>query len=221
MNTFSYKKYRKSILVFILFMIWTFSLRMVDRGNIGPEGSVVGFSTLNLWFKNLIGTHLSYYYITDGLSIIPLLIVVTNALKGLKQLIERKSLKKMDKSILSLGFFYIAVFSFYITFEKIIINYRPVLIDGILEVSYPSSTTLLVMTVFPTALYNLEKQSKKSKIKSILKFMLISLNILMFVFRVYSGVHWFSDIVGGLLLSYSLVVTYITTVEHIHNSESQ
>lgn len=221
MNTISYIKYRKSIFVFILFMIWTLSLRMVDRGNIGPEGSVVGFSTLNLWFRNLIGTHLSYYYITDGLSIVPLLIVVANALKGLKQLIEHKSLNKMDKSILSLGLFYIAVFSFYNIFEKIIINYRPVLIDGILEVSYPSSTTLLVMTIFPTALYNLEKQSKKNKIKSILKFTLISLNILMFVFRVYSGVHWFSDIIGGLLLSYSLVVTYITSVEHIYNSESQ
>lgn len=46
-----------------------------------------------------------------------------------------------------LGIYYVVVIFGYLIFEMIPINYRPILIEGILEASYPSSTMLLVLSV--------------------------------------------------------------------------
>ena len=136
---------------------------------------------------------------------------------GLVQLIHRKSLLKVDRSILVLGGFYVVVLVFYVLFEKVVINYRPVLIDGNLEVSYPSSTTMLALCVIPTAIMQLNTRIKNTNLRKIVAYVLVALAVFMVVCRLISGVHWLTDIIGGILLSAGLVTLYSAVVRHFNN----
>ena len=119
------------------FMLWTAAICLIDVQAIGPSESKVGFATLNRFFHSLTGVHMALYTITDWLSLIPLASVLAFAALGLTQWLQRKKLSKVDHSILLLGGFYIVVMAVYALFEFVVINYRPVLINGILEASYP------------------------------------------------------------------------------------
>ena len=132
------------------FVLWTVLVSYVDVRAIGQNASSVGFATLNGYVHNLTGVNMFLYTITDWLGLVPIGVAFGFAVLGLVQWVGRKSLFKVDRSILALGGFYIIVLAMYIFFEIVVINYRPVLIDGYLEASYPSSTTMLVMCVMPT-----------------------------------------------------------------------
>lgn len=185
------------------FILWTALLFRVDMRPIGPNGSLVGFSTLNQFVHSATGVHMSLYAITDWLSLIPIIFAVSFAILGLSQLIRRKSISKVDRNILILGGFYIAVMIFYVLFEIFPVNYRPILINGVLEASYPSSTTLLTLCIMPTTAMQLNKHIKKPLVSIIHLF-----TAFMVIARLVSGVHWLSDIIGGVLLSASLVNFY-------------
>ena len=191
-----------------VFVLWTVLVRFVDVRAIGPRESLVGFATLNGYVHSLTGMHMSLYEITDWLGLVPIAVALGFAILGLVQWIKRKSLLKVDRSILVLGGFYMIVIAVYIVFEMVVINYRPVLINGYLEASYPSSTTMLVLCVMPTAIMQLRARIKNE----ILKRGVISAIHVFIAFvvigRLLSGVHWFSDIIGGALLSAGLVMTY-------------
>ena len=190
------------------FVVWTVLVRFVDVRAIGPEGSKVGFATLNGFVHRLTGEHLFLYDLTDLLSIIPLGFVAGFGILGLVQWIKRKKLLSVDYSILVLGGFYIVVMALYLMFEVVVINYRPLLIEGVLEVSYPSSTTMLVLCVMPTAAIQLGSRIKKALPKYLVIAAIVLFTAFMVVGRLISGVHWFSDIIGGLFLSSGLVMTY-------------
>jgi undecaprenyl-diphosphatase len=127
---------------------------------------------------------------------------------GLVQWIKRKSIRKVDYDIFVLGGFYIVTIAAYLFFESVVINYRPVLINGYLEASYPSSTTLLVMCVMPTAVMQFNSRIKNKVPRNIIAAAIIVLIAFMVIGRLISGVHWFTDIVGGALLSAGLVTMY-------------
>lgn len=127
---------------------------------------------------------------------------------GLFQWINRKDIRKVDCDILLLGGFYIVVAAVYLLFETIVVNYRPVLVDGLLEPSYPSSTTMLVLCVMSTALIQIDFRLGKSVLKKILLLTIVLFVFIMVTFRLISGVHWFTDIVAGALLSIGLVLLY-------------
>lgn len=208
MKKFNAKKLILSLLFLLLFIVWTFLVKFIDVQKIGPLDSEVGFAVLNGFIHNLTGENLSLYILTDWLSIVPILFVFAFALIGLIQLIKRKSLLKVDYDILVLGGFYIAVFALYALFEVVVINYRPLLIEGILEASYPSSTTMLVLCVMPTAIMQLNSRIKNKALKMSVISVLTAFVAFMVVARLLSGVHWLSDILGGVLLSVSLVFGY-------------
>ena len=191
-----------------LFVLWTVLLGLVDVDNVGPRSSHVGFSSLNSAFHSLTGVHMTLYVITDWLGLVPLGIAFAYAVFGFIQLCKRKSLFKVDKSILVLGVFYVAVIFIYVFFENVVINYRPVLINGYLEVSYPSSTTLLTMCVMPTCQMELSSRIKKRKLNLILTALICGFTAFMVICRLISGVHWITDIIGGGLISAALVLTY-------------
>ena len=197
-----------SIASIILFVLWTIAVCFIDVKAVGPENSVVGFSTLNTLFHNITGVNMWLYAVTDWLSIIPLCIVIGFALLGLLQLIKRKNLFRVDYDILMLGIFYIVVFSVFIFFEVFPVNYRPVLIEGILEASYPSSTTMLVLCVMPTAYIQLNKRINDIKFKKYVLVFIITFTVFMVSGRILSGVHWITDIIGGCLISCGLVNMY-------------
>ena len=201
-------KNKKNILICVLLVlisiIYTLLVKYVDTSTIGPNGSVVGFSSLNSFVFNLTGNNMALYKITEMLGIIPILIALMYAVIGLIQVIDRKSLK-VDKELIALGILYIIVILIYVFFEKCIINYRPVIIDGVLEASYPSSHTLLSICICGSALlinkylFNNKKIYKYINIISIISMVLIVLG------RLLSGVHWASDIIGSIIISITLL----------------
>lgn len=194
--------------LFASFILWTVAITILDVQAIGPNGSSVGFATFNGLFHKLTGVHMEIYTITDWLGLIPLCFALGFAILGLVQLIQRKSFLKVDYSILVLGGFYILVIASYLFFEKFVINYRPVLIEGNLEASYPSSTTLLVLCIMPTAMMQLNTRIRNNTAKKVILSLLAIFTAFMVIGRLISGVHWFTDIIGGVLLSTGLVMLY-------------
>lgn len=203
----------------LMFLLWTMLILFVDVQAIGPEGSVVGFAIFNGFFHNLTGVHMLLYTITDWLGLVPLFVVLGFAMLGLVQLIDRRNLLKVDYDILVLGGFYIIVLLMYSLFELLPINYRPVLINGVLEASYPSSTTLLVMCVMPTAIMQFRERIVNQSIKKIIEVIIVIFIVFMVVGRSVSGVHWFTDIIGGVLLSSGLVMLHYS-VRNINQTSS-
>jgi undecaprenyl-diphosphatase len=151
---------------------------------------------------------MTIYHITDWLGLVPFVFVFGYGLLGLSQLIKRKSICKVDSDILILGGFYIAVMAVYLLFEYVVINYRPILINGLLEASYPSSTTMLVMCVMPTALIQIKSRFKNTKLKVCFIIIITAFILFMVIGRLISGIHWLTDIIGGALLSVGLVGLY-------------
>ena len=210
-------KQQKNLIIgtFLLaaFVLWTMAVSYLDVQAIGPQGSYIGFASLNQAFHLLTGVHMWLYVVTDWLSIFPLVCIFAFALFGLAQWIKRKKLLLVDRSILILGGFYIAVMTVFLFFEFFVINYRPVLIDGHLEASYPSSTTMLVMCVIPTAVLQLRDRIHNPMLYKWVAFILTAFGIFMVVSRLISGVHWLTDIIGGALVSVGLVMIYRSLTE--------
>ncbi|MEE0830131.1 MAG: phosphatase PAP2 family protein [Longicatena sp.] len=197
-----------SILTTILFIIFTIFVKVVDVKLIPTTATFVGFGTLNLWFHQLTKENLFLYQLGDWLSIIPLLICVVYALIGCYQLIKRKSIFKFDYNLLILGFYYVLLLGVYLLFEVIPVNYRPILINGALEVSYPSSTTLLVLCIMKTFAYNIKIYLNDKQSKRIIISLTMIYSIFMIIIRILSKVHWITDIIGAILLSNALYYLY-------------
>lgn len=197
-----------SLTAFALFIFWTLLVCFADVRAIGPMGSRVGLATVNAFVHDLFGVHLVLYDISDWLGLVPILFAALFGALGLSQWIKRRTLGKVDRSILILGGFYAVTVAAYLFFEYFAVNFRPVLIDGRLEASYPSSTTLLTLCVMPTAVMQLGERIKNLLIKRCASFAITVFALFMTLARLVSGVHWFTDIIGGVLLSASLVFAY-------------
>lgn len=194
-----------SIVLTITSIIYIFLVKNIDVKAIGPKNSSVGFSSINGFFKDLLGSNMTIYKITEVLGIFALLIVGIYGLVGIVQLIKRKSLFKVDKKIIVLGCLYAVVLGMYVLFEKVVINYRPVLIDKVLEASFPSSHTMLAVCVCMSAIIMNKDYIKNKKYLKYTNICIFILMLLIVLGRFISGVHWFSDIVGGLLISATLL----------------
>ena len=196
------------IMLIVAFVVWTGMILTVDVQPLGQNGTNIGFATLNCWFHKLTGVHMLIYNITDWLGLVPILICMIFGGVGLVQLIKRRSLVKVDYDIIMLGIYYVIVIVFYILFEMIPINYRPILIEGVMEVSYPSSTTLLVLSVMPTLIFQSKRRIENDIMKNVVVILTIFFSAFMVIGRLMAGVHWFTDIVGGILLSMGLFYIY-------------
>ena len=206
------EKRRKEILLcgglFAVAIIYTLLVKYIDVQEIGPNDSLVGFATINNFMFNLTGVNMLWYDITDWWGFVPLFIAFIYAMIGFIQMIKRRNILKVDKEILGLGVYYIIVIGLYIFFETCIINYRPTLMDGILEASYPSSHTLLSVCICGSSLiinkYLFKNRNffKAENIISILSILVIVIG------RFISGVHWFTDIVGAILISIALLKAF-------------
>lgn len=195
-------------LLLAAFLLWTAAVRIIDVQTIGPQGSAVGFASVNDFVRGLTGVHMALYDLTDLLSLIPAGFMAGFALLGLVQWIRRKSLLKVDRSILALGGVYVAAAAAFVFFELFPVNYRPVLIEGVLEASYPSSTTMLALCVLPTAVMQLRSRIKDRPLRCCVTWLGTAFTIFMVAGRLISGVHWFTDIVGGALYSAGIILLY-------------
>ena len=194
------------------FAIWTLLIQAVDVQPLGVNGTNIGFATINCWFHSLTGVHMVIYTITDWLGLVPIFICMVFAGIGCIQLLKRRSLLKVDYDIIFLGVYYILVIFGYLFFEIIPINYRPILIEGIMEASYPSSTTLLVLCVMPTLVEQVNRRVKEGMVKKIVNVLIILFSVFMVLGRLISGVHWLTDIAGSIMLSVGLFCIYKAAV---------
>jgi len=202
------------IVLVAAFALWTVAIRLIDVQNAGPLGSEVGFATINVWFHRLTGVHMLIYTITDWLGLVPIIICMCFGVLGLVQMIHRRSLLKVDADILLLGAYYVVVILGYLLFEMMPINYRPILIGGNLEASYPSSTTLLVLSVMPTLKYQSERRIAKPVTRKAIAVFVIVFSAFMVLGRLIAGVHWATDIVGSVFLSSGLFMIYRFMAEY-------
>ena len=190
------------------FALWTALVCTVDVQPVGPADSSVGFASLNSGFHRVTGVRWFLYTVTDRLGLIPLGIALGHALEGLLQWIRRKSILRVDKSLLALGVLYGIVLAVYVFFELAEVNSRPVLINGVLETSYPSSTTVLAACVMPTAMLRCRLKLSDGPARRLVLWAMAVFTAFMVVGRLLSGVHWLTDIIGGLLLSVGLVLLF-------------
>ncbi|MBR3246045.1 MAG: phosphatase PAP2 family protein [Parasporobacterium sp.] len=190
------------------FVVWTLLIRNIDVQRAGPNESEIGFATLNVWFHQLTGVHMLIYSITDWLGLVPIIVCMCFGILGLAQLVKRKNLLKVDADILLLGVYYVVVILGYLLFEMVPINYRPILIEGNLEASYPSSTTLLVLSVMPTLKYQVDRRAESIILRKAITIFVIIFSVFMVIGRLISGVHWATDIIGSVFLSCGLFLIY-------------
>ena len=206
------EKFERNLLIGNLleltFVLWTVLIQKVDVKPLGVNGTNIGFSTFNIWFHNLTGVHMNVYTITDWMGLIPIVACMIFGTIGLCQLIKRRSLLKVDKDIIILGVYYIIVILAYAFFEIVPINYRPILIDGFMEASYPSSTTLLVLSVMPTVIDQAVRRINNLISKRVICVAAVIISLYMVIGRTVSGVHWFTDIVGSVIFSIGLFIIY-------------
>ena len=198
-----------SVIFLLAFLLLTILVKTVDVQAIGPSGSKIGLASLNGAVFNTIGENAVFYKLTQILGLIPFAVAGAFAILGICQAIKRKSIKKVDLEIYILGAFYVAVIAAYILFEIVEINYRPILVDGALEASYPSTHTMLAVCIMTTAVIELHRLIKNKKALLIAADCLcVAIAAAIVIGRLLSGVHWTTDIIAGLLLSGALVSLY-------------
>ena len=202
------KELLAGIILLATFALWTVLIRHIDVQKAGPNGTEIGFATINVWFHQLTGVHMLIYTITDWLGLVPIIICMCFGMLGLVQLVKRRSLLKVDTDILLLGAYYVVVILGYLLFEMVPINYRPILINGNLEASYPSSTTLLVLSVMPTLKYQSDRRIANPMTRKSIVLFVIVFSSFMVIGRLISGVHWATDIAGSIFLSSGLFMIY-------------
>ncbi|MBR5064848.1 MAG: phosphatase PAP2 family protein [Oscillospiraceae bacterium] len=207
------KKYRKFVdaaVLLVAALLFTLLVKVVDVQAIGPQETSVGFAKINKAFADAVGTNMLLYKLTQLLGYAALAVVAFFGFGGMMQLVKRKSLMKVDRELLGAGVLYVVVLALYVTFEKIIVNYRPVIMPGETapEASFPSSHTLLACVVFGSAVILADTYVRKHKARKRVRAIFVILIIVMVVGRLFSGVHWITDIVAGLLFSGSLLSAF-------------
>ena len=206
------------IIFLILFAIYTVAVKKADVSAIGPNNSEVGFSKINLNFHNTFKYDETWYKITKYAGFFPFVFVAFYGFTGLMQLIKEKSLKKVDKKLILLGGLYCTVVIIYVFFEKFIINYRPIIMDGELEASYPSSHTLMAIAICMSAIMINKYIIKEKSSRMLFDIFATMLMLVIVIGRMISGVHWISDIFGSILISIGLLSFFKALLIKLENN---
>ena len=194
----------------LLTLLLIILLRFVDVAPIGPAGTCVGLSHLNRFVFELCGVHILWYEITDWLGVAAILTAFLFAAAGLVQLVKRRNLCKVDGELLLLGGLYLAVIGLYVFFEHAIVNVRPILMPGAAqpEASFPSSHTMIVCVIMGSAIMLCGRYIKRKVLCRTLQAICALIIGITVIGRLLSGVHWFTDIIGGVLISISLLALF-------------
>ena len=203
------KKLLGAIITGALFAGLVVMLGRYDVAPVGPAGTSVGFSRVNVFVHELTGVNMLWYEITDYIGYAAIGVCAIFALVGFVQMIKRRSLLKVDRELWTLGGLFIVVIGCYVFFEKFIVNYRPIVMPGDIEpeASFPSSHTMLAMTVLIAVMIISDRYVGKGL--GVLVRLVCFVAVLVTIGgRLYSGVHWCTDIVGAILLSATLLLLF-------------
>ena len=215
------KLFLASCILLFIAIVYTLLVKYVDVSNIAPDGSNVGFASINSKFKDLVGLNMTWYKITKYLGLIPIAMCGCYALLGLYQLIKTKSLKKVDMHIYALGVFYIIFAIIYILFEKVALNYRPFMIDGELEASFPSTHTLLAICICGSSLLASKYFIKNETILKATNIFTWLVMLAIVIGRTISGVHWLTDMIGGIIISLFMLMSLYTAFNIINGLDKK
>lgn len=204
--------------LFLSFAMLTAAVLTLDIQPIGPNQSRVGLATINELVASVIGVNMAWYHITNWLGTVAIIVALGFSALGVTQLVQRKSIAKVDRDIIALGVFYIIIVAIYILFELFIVNYRPVIIETGLEASYPSSHTMIVLCILTTAVMQFRTRIRSKRVQNWVIGFTAVIMAATIIGRVISGVHWATDIAGGILLGSSLVAAYQATLQQIEGA---
>ncbi len=197
-------------LLLVLFLVLIVLLKTVDVALDAETGKEIGLSSLNFAVRDAIGVHLRFYDVTEYFGYLAIALAAGFAIwAAVRFFASRFSLRKMGFDFVVLACLYAAVILFYLLFEIAVINFRPLLLDGTTpEASFPSSHTMLSIAVFVSAARILYRRFalRVSPVLFSLPFYLLAAFVT--VARLLSGVHWLTDIVGGVLLASALLFLF-------------
>ncbi|MCQ2563359.1 MAG: phosphatase PAP2 family protein [Mogibacterium sp.] len=207
------KKVIGAFITGVLFAALIVLLKIYDVAAIGPMGTEIGFSHFNQFIHELTGVNMLWYDITDYIGYAAIGVCVLFACVGFVQMVKRRSLIKVDKEILALGGLFVVVIGCYVFFKKYIINYRPIIMPGedMPEASFPSSHTMLIMTVFIAVMIISDRYVNKG-LGALVRLACFLIVLVTIGGRLYCGVHWCTDIIGGILLTATLLMLFSAVV---------
>lgn len=197
-----------TIVIYIFFMILTGLLVYVDVKPIGLGGSSVGLATINQFVFDKIGKSVFWYNLTEILGKIAILYVIGFGIYGLVQWLDRQKLRRVDKDLIALAVLYLLIALHYIVFEQFIVNFRPLLVTNEVEASYPSSHTMLLICVMVSGIMQFHSRIHNKVLRIVAEVFSLLVMVVTVVGRLLSGVHWFTDILGAVLLSAALLCFY-------------
>ena len=211
------KKLKYSIIILgiigLVNLFFVFLLKVANVKLTGTYNTSIGLGSINLKLRDLIGTSKAFDIISTIILVIAFLIVAAEIALAIYELVKRKDIEKLDNEIWALSVTYAALAFIFAVFNyALIINVRPVVIDGKLESSYPSTHVLVSLTVFLTGITMTSYLVKDKKLKLGIDIALIALSVLVVITRMLSGKHWFTDIIGGILASGFLYWMHITFI---------
>ncbi|MBO6094010.1 MAG: phosphatase PAP2 family protein, partial [Oscillospiraceae bacterium] len=89
------------------------------------------------------------------------------------------------------------------------------------EASFPSSHTMLVCVIMGSSIPLLGKYVKSDVLCTVLRIICAAIIAVTVIGRLISGVHWFTDILGGILISVMLLNLYAEILERIEKRNEQ
>ncbi len=186
-----------SLFSFVLLVVL---LKTLDVRAVGPLDSYVGLASLNASVFAALGVNENFELFTALLGGVALLTAGGGVAAYVVYLAVKKTKIRQIPPLfwatcVTLGLLMAA----YLLFEVVVINYRPVLEDGALAASFPSSHTLLAVAVFGMVIpYGLAIPNAPLKWSVVVVSAVLA--VLSVAGRLLAGVHWVTDIAGGVLL---------------------
>lgn len=210
-------------LFLVVFVVWTVLVKVIDVQYVGAAG-FLGFYSLNTQINDFVQSQNTELFnkLTDVLMYIAISTLVPFAVVGLVQLIKRKDLKKVDSAIYIILAGYVAMVVIYLAFEIVKINYSPLSTAEELKASYPSSHVMIYSVMMGAAVLGLLHFARMhDDLKLLINIFYMFSTFGMAALRLLSGQHYFTDIIGALLVSYTILFAVNSLYRYSKNEKTE